>query len=291
MRHRWSWTQVAFIAPAAVLLVVFLLVPFVMAFWLSLTNMRLVPGPLPTQFVGLANYQRMLGDGQFWTSLGNNLLFAAVVVPVQSALALGLALLVNQKLRFTTVFRTIYFMPTVTPMVVVAVIWSFLYHPEGLINGLLAALPGIPWKPVDFLHDSRWAFPAIMITSIWQGVGFQMLIFLAALQEVPASLLEAADVDGANMFQKFFFITLPQLRNAIIFVVVATTILAFRLFDQVQIMTAGGPRNATYTMILYVYNTGFQRLNVGYASALTVVFFLIVLVISIVQRAVVREEK
>src|SRR5690606_18677247 len=119
MRHRWSWTQVAFIAPAAVLLVVFLLVPFVMAFWLSLTNMRLVPGPLPTQFVGLANYQRMLGDGQFWTSLGNNLLFAAVVVPVQSALALGLALLVNQKLRFTTVFRTIYFMPTVTPMVVV----------------------------------------------------------------------------------------------------------------------------------------------------------------------------
>jgi len=225
----------------------------------------------------------------FQTGLKNNAIFVLVVVPIQTALALALAILVNIKVKGSKVFRAIYFIPTVTTMVVVSVIWSFLYHPDGLINGFLSWVTWGAWDGIDFLNNTSTAFPSIMLMSIWQGVGFQMLIFLAALQEIPDSFYEAADIDGANTWQQFLYITLPQLKNTTTFVIISTTILAFRLFTQVYVMTDGGPRNSTYTVMLHIYNIAFQRLNIGYASALTVIFFIIILIISIIQRFVLND--
>lgn len=279
-----------FLLPGLILLITFIIIPFLSAFYLSFTNQRLI-SRLPTKFIGLANYKKILNDDLFWKGLLNIFKFVLIVVPIQTVFALGLALLVNKKINFTKFFRTVYFMPTVTTMVVVSVIWTFLYNPEGLINLFLHKISFGSWQPVDFIKSENWAFPAIMFMSIWQGVGFQMLIFLAGLQEIPASLYEAATIDGANAWQKFLKITLPQLKNTTAFVIISTTILAFRLFDQVKIMTDGGPNGATYTVVLHLFNMGFKRQYIGYASALTVVFFLLVLAISVTQRFVLREER
>jgi multiple sugar transport system permease protein len=282
-----------FSTPALFLLVVFLLIPFLMAFGLGFTDQRLIPNPnVPTRFVVLRNFVRLLADESFHRALLNNFLFAAVVVPVQTSLALLLAILVNQKLRFTNFFRTVYFSPVVTTMVVVAIVWSFLYNPgAGFINAFIQTVSFGLLGPYNWLTSPQLAFPAIMLLSIWQGVGFQMVIYLAGLQDIPGELYEAAQVDGANRWQQFRNVTLPQLRNTTIFVVIATTILAFKLFDQVWVMTRGGPQEATLTTMILVYSEGFKQLRVGYASAITIVFFLIVLGVSLLQRVFLREER
>jgi multiple sugar transport system permease protein len=280
-------------SPALILLVIFLVIPFLMAFGLAFTDQRLIPNPnLPTRFIALRNFLRLLEDETFHRALLNNFVFAAVVVPVQTSLALLLAMLVNQKLRFTNFFRTVYFSPVVTTMVVVAIVWSFLYNPgEGFINAFIQTVTFGLLGPYNWLTNPKLAFPAIMVLSIWQGVGFQMVIYLAGLQDIPDELYEAAQVDGANRWQQFWNVTLPQLRNTTIFVVIATTILAFKLFDQVWVMTKGGPQEATMTTMIHVYREGFRQLKVGYASAITIVFFLIVLGVSLLQRAILREER
>ena len=282
-----------FSAPAIVLLIVFLIIPFLMAIGLSFTDQRLIPNPnLPTRFIGFRNFVRMIEDEAFLRGLLNNFYFGVVVVPVQTSLALLLAILVNQKLKGMNLFRTIYFSPVVTTMVVVAIIWTFLYNPgEGLINEFIQTVTFGALGPYDWLQNTRLVFPAIMLLSIWQGVGFQMVIYLAGLQEIPDSLYEAADVDGANKLQQFFNVTLPQLRNTTIFVVLATTILAFKLFTQVEVMTSGGPQNASMTTIVHAVHQGWGQLKVGYASAISIVFFLIVLGISLLQRYFLREER
>jgi multiple sugar transport system permease protein len=286
---RLAWL---FVLPALLGLLVFVLIPFVLAIILSFTNLRL-GSPLPLQFVGLTQYQRILADETFTAALRNNGLFAVIVVPLQTGLALLLAVLINKPLRGMIVFRTLFFMPVVFPLSLVAVIWIIVFAPgpQGLLNHLLQTVSLGAWTARDFLHDPAWALPAISLTSIWQGVGFQMVILLAALQGIPRELYEAARVDGANQWQQFVFITLPQLRNAIIFVVLVTTILAFRLFDQVQIMTQGGPNHATTTVMYEAVNTAFGSQQVGRAAAMTVVFFLIVLLITLLQRVVARHEK
>jgi len=282
-----------FSAPAILLPVIFLIVPFLMAIGLSFTDQRLIPNPnLPTRFIGFRNFVRLVADEAFLRGLLNNFYFVAVVVPVQTSLALLLAILVNQKLKGMNVFRTIYFSPVVTTMVVVAIIWTFLYNPgEGLINEFIQTITFGALGPYDWLQNTRLVFPAIMLLSIWQGVGFQMVIYLAGLQEIPDSLYEAADVDGANRLQQFLNVTLPQLRNTTIFVVLATTILAFKLFTQVEVMTKGGPQNASMTTIVHAVHQGWGQLKVGYAAAISIVFFLIVLGISLLQRYFLREER
>jgi multiple sugar transport system permease protein len=287
---RAAW---GFSLPALLLLTAFLIVPFVLAFVLAFTDQRLIPNPrLPTEFVGLRNFRRILEDPTFQRALLNNFAFAAFVVPVQSALALGMAMLVNQRVRGSMVFRTIYFSPVVTTMVVVSAIWFLLYNPdEGFINAFLSAISFGLIPAIEWLQDPRTALIAIGILSVWQGVGFQMVIFLAGLQEIPEQLYEAARIDGATRRQSFWHITLPSLRNTTIFVVISTTILAFRLYDQVKIMTQGGPQDATQTVVYQIERVGFSQLRVGYASALTVVFFVIVLAIALLQRRFMREER
>ena len=292
-RRREAVTAWILSSPALLMLIVFLLIPFVMAVWLAFTDQRLIPNPnLPTQFVGLRNFTRLLEDEAFHQALINNFVFAIVVVPIQTSFALLLAILVNRKIRFVNVFRTIYFSPVVTMMVVVAIVWSFLYNPgQGFINQFLNTVSFGLLGPYDWLNDPKLAFPAIMLLSIWQGVGFQMVIYLAGLQDIPSELYEAAQVDGANQWQQFWNVTFPQLRNTTIFVVIATTILSFKLFTQVWVMTQGGPQGATMTTMIMVYREGFRQLKVGYASAIAIVFFVIVLGISLLQRVFLKEER
>jgi multiple sugar transport system permease protein len=223
----------------------------------------------------------------------NSLLFALVVVPLQTGLALALALLLNQRLSGILWFRTLFFMPVVFPLSLVAVVWALIYAPgpNGMLNSFLQLLSLGAWTPRDFLHDIHLALPAIMLTSIWQGTGFQMVVILAGLQAVPSELHEAAAIDGAGRWQKFRHVTLPHLRNTLIFVVLVTTILAFRLFDQVQIMTQGGPHGATATMMFEAVEAAFVRQQVARGAAMTVILFLVVLLVSWLQRHVARQQR
>lgn len=280
-----------FSLPAVLLLTAFIVVPFVLAGYFSLTNRRLL-SPLPTRFVGLGNFRDVLTDNRFHRALINNVIFVLVIVPLQTALALGLAMLVNTRLRGRVIFRTIYFMPVVTVMAAAATIWVLLLNPSGLVNAVLESVTFGAFRP-DWLQSTTWALPAVMLVSIWQGTGFQMIILLAALQDVPPSLYEAAALDGASSWARFRYVTLPGIRNGLLFVVTVTTIFAFRLFDQVWLMprTAGGPRNSTRTMMLELVETGFSRQQVGRGSAIALIFFAIVLGITIVQRLIIKEQQ
>lgn len=239
--------------------------------------------------LGGTEYALLAKDPLFWQALQNTLYFTALVVPIQTALALVLAMMVNQRLPFMNTFRTVYFSPVVTAMVIIAVVWSFLYNPQfGLINEMLSL---VSIGPFGWLQDPDWAMPAIVIMSIWQGVGFQMIIFLAGLQDISEDLYEAAEIDGAGTLQKFRFITLPMLRNTTVFVVLTTTILAFRLFDQVNVMTPdGGPEESTATIVWYAIRRGWTNGDVGYATAISIVFVMLVLAVSLVQRFFIRSE-
>ena len=281
-----------FMAPALLGLAVFILMPFVLAIILSFTNVRL-GSPLPAEWVGWREYIRLLGDAEFLRALFNNLMFAVVVVPAQTLLALGLALWLNRPLRGRVVFRTLFFMPVVFPLSLIAVVWILIYSPDanGLMNQLLRTLTLGAWQARDFLHDPLWALPAIMLTSIWQGVGLQMVVLLAALQAIPAELYEAAAMDGARAWQRFRHVTLPQLRNALVFVVIVTTILAFRVFDQVRIMTQGGPQDHSATVVFATVQSAFDRSQVARGMAMSVVFFLMVLAVTLVQRRLLKQAR
>ncbi|WP_454086049.1 carbohydrate ABC transporter permease [Georgenia sp. Marseille-Q6866] len=286
----------AMIAPAAIGLLLFVLLPFLLAGWLSTQNVRL-DTPQPPSWFGLEHYRRILLDpdfrGEFLTGLRNNLIFAAVVVPVQTSLALALAVLLNRPLRGMPVFRTFFFMPVVFPMALVAVVWKVIYTRGelGLLNSVLDTVSFGLIPSQDWLGNPSTALAAIIIMSIWQGVGLQMVILLAGLQGIPGELYEAAALDKAGPWQRFRHVTLPGLRNTLIFVAMVTTILSFRVFDQVYIMTGGGPQDATTTVMYQAVTTAFTANNVGRASAITVLFFLIVLTITLIQRRVLREER
>ncbi len=289
-RRNEARTAWSFSAPGLLFLLVFLIIPFLLAIAFSFSNARLIT-PLPTRFTGVDNYVEVLTSGTFWRGLLNNTIFVLVVVPVQTFLALMLAILVNRKIPGRTIFRTIYFMPVVTVMAAAATIWVLLFNPDGLINAVMETITFGAFAP-DWLNSTTWALPAVMIVSIWQGVGFQMIILLASLQDVPDTLYEAASIDGATPWQQFVNVTLPGIRNGLIFVVTVTTILAFRLFDQVYLMpqSPGGPLDATRTMMLEMVQTGFNEQAIGRGSAIAVVFFVIVLTITLVQRRFIREE-
>ena len=280
-------TGLLMMAPATALLVVFFFVPVALGFALAFTDARLI-SPKPLAFVGLDNFARLLQDPLFWRSLRNTLFFAAVIVPVQSGIALMLALLVNVKMRGTNLFRTLYFIPVVTSIVVVSILWRFMYQQDGLINSMLHWATGNVVR-IDWLNDTRTALPAIMLMSVWQAVGFHMVIWLSGLQTIPAELYEAADLDGAGTWQKFRYITWPGLRSTRTFILVTITIAALSLFTQVHVMTAGGPLDATSTVVYQAVRVGYQQQQTAYASAISVVFFLLVLTISLIQRWLTRE--
>lgn len=227
-------------------------------------------------------------DPLFYRSLINTFLFALLVLPLQCGVALGLALLVNQRLAGRIFFRAVYFAPVVTSMVVASIVWSVMLNTDrGMINEMLRALTGDPNVGPDWLGESRYALPAIAVMSAWQGAGFQMLVFLAGLQSISPELYEAATLMGANAWQRFVHVTLPGLRNTIIFVLVSTLLMAFGLFTQVDVMTGGGPLDSTTTVVYHAVRTGFRQQDIGYGSTITMVFFGIVLLVSVLQRILV----
>lgn len=277
-------------APALLGLMVFILLPFLLAVVFSFTGLRM-GSPLPLEFVGWQNYRFAFADPAFLRALLNNALFALLVVPVQTALGLVLALVLDRRFRGRLVFRTLFFMPVVFPLSLVAVAWVLIFAPgpAGLCNATLGVITFGLWEPRDFLNDPVWALPAIMITSIWQGAGFQMVVLLAGLQDIPRMLYEAAAVDGAGWWRRFLHVTLPGLRNPLIFTVIVTTILSFRVFDQVRIMTRGGPQDASTTVIHEVVRNAFDQGQVALGAAMSVIFFLIVLGVTLLQRRLLRQ--
>lgn len=226
-------------------------------------------------------------DPQFLRSIANTLLFALIVVPIQTALAFGMALWVNRQFRGRVLLRTVFFAPVVTSMVVVSAIWGLMLHTDsGLVNQVLLAVFGQDAIQPDWLGDPRIAMFSIALMSAWQGAGFQMLIFLSGLQGISREQYEAAEVMGASRWQQFVYITLPSLRRTIVFVTLATTIAAFGLFTQVDILTGGGPQDATSTIIYHSVRVGFREQDIAYGSAMSLFFFVLVLVLALVQKKV-----
>lgn len=258
--------------------------PTVLAFNISVRDWNVFQGTGP--WVGLQNYadiwedlfkQRSAVKAAFW----NTIRYVVFGVPIQMILALGVALLLSQISRFAAFFRAAYFVPFVTSFVAVAFVWNWLYAPQvGLINEVLKAL-GLPMQ--HFLRDPVLALPAITLVAVWRSIGFAIIIFLAGLQQIPEMYYEAARIDGANGWQIFWGITLPLLNPVIVYLAVLQTIGFLRMFDLVQNMTGGGPLNKTTTVVLEVYNEGFGSYNMGYAAALTVILFGLILVITVVQ--------
>lgn len=277
----------SFIMPAVLLIIVFLLLPFVLAFIFSLTRFNLLK-PQDMKFIGVENYITLFTDPLFYKSLFNTLYFTAIVVPYQCGLALMLALLINNKFRFRNFFRIAYFSPVITSMTVIAILWIILYNPnQGLINSFLNIF-GIENQP--FLRSKSQAMNSIIFMSAWQAAGYQMMIFLAGLQNIPKELYEASSIDGANKLQQFKYVTWPGLYNVVVFVLMITTIQAVKLFVQPYIMTFGGPEDMTRTLALMIYQTGFQFRNVGYAASISVVFFLIVVLFSLMMKKFIKDE-
>ena len=278
--------------PGVILTLLFIVTPFVLSIFLSFTNQRLVPNlNIPTEFIGFRNYERVLGRPDFWNAFGNTGLFVALIVPIQGAIALGVAMLINSKLPMRNLFRSVFFIPTVMTMVVVSVIWAVLFRIDGFFNQFLDLLSFGMLGPVDWLTNEMTAMGSLILLSAWQGFPFQMVIYLAGLQAINPELYEAAKVEGSTSWQTFRHVTFPSLRNTHVFIVIATTILGFKLFTQVNLLTQGGPQGVTETVVQLIYQNGFQQGKVGFASALSVVFFLTVLLISIAQRYFLTNEE
>lgn len=274
-----------FTSPAIVLLIAFLVVPMIYTVYYSVFKYQ-VMRPDDISFIGLDNYTKLFKDAEFWKALRNTFYFTIIVVPVQCVLALALALLVSKRFKGVAVFRTMYFSPQLTSMVVISVLWTVLYNSNpntGLINSILV---GFGLQPINFLTNAKTAMNAIIFMSAWQGAGYQMMIFLAGLQGIPKEQYEAASVDGANTWQQFWNITIPNLKGTIKYVIMITMIQAMKLFTQPYVMTQGGPKNSTKTMVYYIYTQGFQKGNFGYACSVAAVFFVIVVAMSLILQKI-----
>ncbi len=280
-----------FIAPALVLIGLFFLLPVVAALVLSLTDFDIyaIGDAGNARFVGVANYVQLFGSPLFWQAIGNTFYFALIGAPLTIGASLGAALLVNARAaRFRGFFRTVYFVPFVTTLVAVAIVWRYLYHPQyGLLNYALGTF-GI--DPIDWLGDPKWAMPAIILLAVWKNFGYNMLIFIAGLQGVPAELYEAAELDGAGPLRRFWHVTLPMLRPTMLFVGVITMIGYFQLFAEPYVMTQGGPLRATTSLVLLMYEEGFRWWRMGYAAALAFVLFAVMLIWTFLQSRLQRGE-
>jgi multiple sugar transport system permease protein len=275
-----TWSGVWFCVPFLVVYAAFLIYPMLLGVRMSLFNWSLT-GTGTDQFLGLDNYREMLGDEAVWLSLWNTVLFTLMSTPPLVGIALLMALLTNRAMRFRWIYRLAYFAPYVLPVSVVTLIWTWLYQPGfGLINGTLTALG---FSEIEWLTDSQWAMLAVVIATVWWTVGFNYLLYLAGLQDIPEELYEAADLDGAGWFARLRDITLPLLRRTTGLVLVLQILASLKIFDQIYLMTEGGPNFATRPIIQYIYESGFTNYRIGYASAVSYMFFAVIVLVSILQ--------
>lgn len=273
-----------FLAPALSAIFVFFFIPVLAAFIISFTDFDIYAlGDISTvRFVGLNNYIKLFDDPLFFTALKNTFYFVIMSGPLSIAVSLGAALLLNSKLvKYKSIFRLSYFIPVVTTLVAVAIVWRFIYHPKfGIINYLLSLI-GI--APIDWLGEPSTAMPAIVLMSVWKNFGYNMIIFIAGLQNIPEDLYEAASIEGASEWQQFKSITLPMLAPTTIFISIITMIGYFQLFAEPYVMTQGGPLNSTLSIVQFMYQEGFRWWNMGYSAAIAFVLFFIIMIGTIVQ--------
>ncbi len=277
--QKYLWV-VFFLFPSLAGLLIFLIIPMLAS--LVLTFYEWDP-LIPTRFIflGLENYQTLIKDGDFWDALRHTLFFIVGYIPLVLVSGLGVALLMNQKLIGRTFFRGAFFMPVISAWVAVALMWTWIFNPKfGIINYLLGliGITGPAW-----LYDPNWAMPAIILTSVWKDTGFIMILFLSSLQSIPNEYYEAAALDGANNWAKFRYITLPLLSPTVFFTLIISLINSFQVFDQVWIMTEGGPAGATTVLVQQIVNNSFRYGRMGYAATLSWVLFLIVFAVTIFQ--------
>jgi multiple sugar transport system permease protein len=270
----WIWV---FIAPTLFGLLFGTLGPVLAAVGISFTEWDVITPPV---LAGLENYEHLLTDPTFHKAIRNTIYYVAVMVPITTTLGLLLAMVMNQKLRGITWYRTAYFLPVVSSTVAVALVWSWIYAKDfGLLNFILRQF-GV--EPIAWLSSSQWAMPAVILMAVWGHLGEAMIIFLAGLQSISQSYYEAAEVDGAGMWQKFRRITLPLITPSIFFYFIITMISAFQTFESIYIMTRGGPAFATTTMVYYIYRNAFRNFKMGYATSQAIVLFVIVMILTLV---------
>jgi len=279
-----------FVLPALGLIAVFFFVPVVVGLVLSLTDFDIyaIGDTSIARFVGLNNYAEILRNPVFWKALGNTLYFVFVSGPLMMIVSLAAALLLNAKLaRARGFFRTAYFLPVVTTIVAVSIVWRYLYHPHyGLLNFVLSKF-GV--GPIDWLGDPHWAMPAIIVLAVWKNFGYNMLIYLAGLQSIPEELYEAAHLDGAGWWGRFVNVTVPGLGPTILFVSITTLLNQFQLFAEPYVMTQGGPLQSTMTLVLFLYEQGFRWWRMGMAAAIAFLLFVIMLTGTLIQLRLSRE--
>ncbi len=277
-RREAVWAYL-FLLPNIVGFLVFTALAVFVAFGLAMTEWDLL---VPPRFNGLANYQKLLtNDPVFRQVMGNTAFFVLGVVPLDVVCSLGLALLLNRPIRGMALYRAVYFVPVVTSLIAVSIVWQWLYHSDvGLINYFLTDV-GLP--KVNWLGSTEWAMPAIIFMSTWKAMGYYAVIFLAGLQGVPEHLHEAAQIDGASAWQRFWKITLPLLSPTMFFVLVISILRSFQVFDQALIMTRGGPANATMTIVYFVYNNAFVWFRMGYAAAACWLLFIVIFAVTAIQ--------
>ncbi len=291
-RHFWSRSNervgYLFILPSFLHLILFLVVPLVFSFFLSFTDWR-GTNFYNAPYVGLANYEFMLGDKRWWNAMLNSGYFTLLSVPFGMAISLLIALVMNMKLRGRYFFRTLFFMPNISSWVAVSVIWITLLDPKaGIVNYLLQSI-GLP--EVNWLGDPASAMPSLVLITIWKGAGFQMIIWLAGLQAIPQELYEAAAIDGANPWQSFWGLTLPLLKPTTFFLLITGVIGSFQVFSSVYVITGGGPRGATDVAVHRIYLRAFESFDMGYASALAWVLFAVIFVFTVLQVVYMRRRE
>ena len=273
-----------FLAPAVIAIFIFFFIPVIAAFIMSFTDFDIYAlGNFNTiRFIGFNNYSKLFEDPLFWQSLQNTIYYVVLATPLAIAVSLGAAILLNSKLiKYKGFFRLSYFIPYITTLVAVAIVWRFIYHPKfGILNYFLG-LFGV--DPIDWLGDPNLAMPAIVIMSVWKTFGYNMIIFIAGLQNIPEDLYEAASLEGANEWQKFKTVTIPMLAPTTLFVSIITIVGYFQLFAEPYIMTQGGPLNKTLSIVQYMYQQGFRWWNMGYSASISFVLFFIILVVTILQ--------
>jgi putative chitobiose transport system permease protein len=272
-----------FLLPALLLLGLTVFYPAGQAFYLSFT--RIDDIGLPPVWIGLKNFQRLWGDRTFWQTLRNTLLYLCGVVPLLVTLPLGLAILVNQKLRGMRWFRVAYYIPVVISMVVAGIAWKWIYQGNGLLNQLLKLL-GLSQTGIDWLTDPHLAIFSVMVVTVWKGLGYYMVIYLAGLQAIPADLYEAAAIDGSDGLKKHLDITVPLMQPYILLVAVISAISATKVFEEIYVMTKGGPLNSSATIVYYLYDQAFQKLEISYACTIGLVMFLMILGLSLLRLSV-----
>lgn len=277
----------SFLAPALILLGIFLVIPVGMVIYYAFTDYYLLT-PDERKFVGLENFIRLTKDPIFLKSFWNTLKFVVWIIPVQLGAALGMALIVNKKRKGNMFFKVAFFAPVVMSLVVISILWLYLLNPNsGLLNAILNKV-GIASQP--FLTSPKQAMYAIVFVSAWQGAGYQMLLFLGGMQNIPQDVYEDAELDGFSKWAQFRYITMPLLKPTALFVLLTTLISAFKLIVQPMVMTQGGPLNSTITMVYYIYQQGFTDRLVGYSSSIALVFTTLIGMISLVQRRVLKED-